>query len=91
MLLSDTLLQRLLDLLNGAQSAVTSHNSVHLTWRSVEAILEACLYNPNLWTSFKSHLASSSLLHDLLLKDPRGVIRKSVAKQIITKCTFNPT
>jgi ubiquitin carboxyl-terminal hydrolase 34 len=52
--------------------------------------MEASLYNPVLWSSFKSHLANSLLLQELLLKDPRPVIRKSVAKQIMAKCTFNP-
>jgi ubiquitin carboxyl-terminal hydrolase 34 len=52
--------------------------------------MEASLYNPALWSSFKSHLANSLLLQELLLKDPRPVIRKSVAKQIMAKCTFNP-
>lgn len=90
-LLNGTLLQRLLELLNCAKSVVTSHNSVHLTWRCMEVILEGCLYNPALWSSFKSHLASSSLLQELLLEDSRQIIRKSVAKQIMAKCTFNPT
>jgi ubiquitin carboxyl-terminal hydrolase 34 len=91
MLLNETLLQRLLELLSCAKSVVTSHNSVHLTWRCIEVILDACLYNPALWASFRSHLAGSSLLQELLLQDSRPIIRKSVAKQIMAKCTFNPT
>lgn len=69
---------------------VDSHNSAHLTWKSFEAVMEASLYNPDLWASFKPHLTDTELIESLLLEDPRVVIRKSVAKQILVKCTYNP-
>ncbi|TAQ90895.1 hypothetical protein B7494_g771 [Chlorociboria aeruginascens] len=86
--LNELLLERLLHILYEARSMTTTPNSVYLTWRSFEAILEACLHNPMLWTSFKLHLNSTTLLADLLVSDPRAVIRKSVAKQITNKCSF---
>jgi len=89
-LLNEALLKRLLQLLYDAKSATTSQNSIQLAWRSFEAILEASMHNPELWKSFTTHLGSSTLFRDLLLGDPRAQIRKSVAKQVINKCTFTP-
>jgi ubiquitin carboxyl-terminal hydrolase 34 len=76
--------------LQDAKGIQSSQNSVHLTWRSFEAILEASIHNPELWGHFASHLASNTLLRELLLEDPRPLIRKSVAKHIMSKCTFSP-
>ncbi|KAN0095287.1 ubiquitin C-terminal hydrolase-like protein [Hyaloscypha variabilis] len=89
--LNDILLQRLLQLLHDAKGIQSSQNSVHLTWRSFEAILEGCIHNPELWSHFASYLASNTLLRELLLDDPRPLIRKSVAKHIVSKCTFSPS
>ena len=88
--LNEPLLKRLLELLQSAKSVVASQNSIHLTCRSFEAILEASIHNPELWKSFRSHLSRSTLLQDLILEDPRAVIRKSVVKQIANKCAFTP-
>ncbi|RDL38126.1 Cysteine proteinase [Venustampulla echinocandica] len=89
--LNETLQERLLQLLYDTKSAATTPNSVHLTWSIFEALLEASLHNSDLWNSFVSHLKRKSLLRDLLLEDPRPVIRKSVVKQIVNKCTFTPS
>lgn len=88
--LDDDLLQRLLELLDSAKSAATTPNSVYLTGQTFEAILDASIRSPELWTLFKSHLSSNGLLRDLVLDDPRLAIRKSVMKQILNKCAFSP-
>lgn len=87
--LTDALLSRLLSILYDAKPAVHSLHSNSLTWRCFEAILEASLNNVDLWALFKEHIKRNSLLGDLLIEEPRMSIRKSVAKQIITKCTVN--
>lgn len=87
--LDDVLLKRLTRMLYQAKSDTSSQINVNLTCKCFEAILEASLHNPELWASFKVHLEDTTLLRELLLDDPRMVIRKSVAKQIITKCSFN--
>ncbi|KAE8446846.1 hypothetical protein EG329_011623 [Mollisiaceae sp. DMI_Dod_QoI] len=89
-LLNDILLVRLLQLLYDAMRSETSQNSVHLTWRSFEAILDASSHNPELWQSFASHLRSKSLLRELLLEDNRSAIRKSVVKHVTQKCSSIP-
>lgn len=43
-----------------------------------------------MWTNFKQHLNSSTLLRDLLLDDPRPPIRKNAMKQVLSKCAFSP-
>lgn len=68
----------------------TSQNSVHLTWRSFEAILDASSHSLELWNSFASHLESECLLRELLLDDSRPAIRKSVVKHVTQKCGSNP-
>ena len=88
--LNETLLLRLLELLNGAKSVATTPNSVYVTGQSFEAILDACIHNSQLWTIFKSHLSTTDLLREVLLDDPRPAIRKSVMKQIMKKCAFCP-
>ncbi|KAF8857285.1 ubiquitin C-terminal hydrolase-like protein [Acephala macrosclerotiorum] len=90
-LLNDTLLKRLLQLLYGAMKSETSQNSVHLTWRSFEAILDASSHSLELWNSFASHLESECLLRELLLDDTRPAIRKSVVKHVIQKCGSTPS
>ncbi|RFU29187.1 hypothetical protein B7463_g7158, partial [Scytalidium lignicola] len=85
------LVDRLLQLLYTSRAATSSPNSVHLTWRIFEVMLEASVHNPSFWITFKSHLTSSPLLRSLLLEDPRVVIRKSVYKQISNKCSFSPS
>lgn len=90
-LLNSVLLERLLQLLYDAKEAETSHNSVLLTGRCFEAILEASVHNPELWKSFVSHLHGNTLLRDLILDDDRPSIRKTIAKQIMNKCTFSPS
>lgn len=87
--LTDTLLSRLMSMLYDAKTALNSPHSHNLTWRCFEAVLEACLHNSDLWALFKTHINQQPLLRDLLLEEPRSSIRKSVAKQIITKCTFS--
>ncbi|KAH8805567.1 ubiquitin C-terminal hydrolase-like protein [Xylogone sp. PMI_703] len=85
------LVERLIQLLLISRSATSSPNSVHLTWRIFEVMLEASVHNPLFWAAFKGHLTGSPLFQNLLLEDPRTVIRKSVYKQISNKCSFSPS
>lgn len=85
-LLDDTLLQRLLSLLYDAKQRDTAHNSIHLTWRTVEAILEASSHNAELWQAFVTHLNTNTLLSELILEDSRPIVRRAVVKQIANKC-----
>jgi ubiquitin carboxyl-terminal hydrolase 34 len=87
--LNYTLLQRLLGLLSKAKLVTTSQNSIDLTCRSFQAILDASLHNPELWVSFKAHLENSDLLRDLILGDSRPAIRKEIMKQVLDKCVVN--
>lgn len=89
-LLNEALLSRLLRLLHDSRSLGGTQNSVHLTFRIFEALLEASLFNLDLWNSFVAHLKSNSMLRDLLLDDPRSVIRKGIAKHVVSKCSFTP-
>ncbi|KUJ19036.1 ubiquitin C-terminal hydrolase-like protein [Mollisia scopiformis] len=90
-LLDETLLERLLQLLYGAMASATSQNSVHLTWRSFEAILDAVSHCSDLWQSFGAHLSNKTLVRDLLLDDDRSAIRKSVVKHVTQKCSSSPS
>ncbi|KAM3073711.1 hypothetical protein ACMFMG_004404 [Clarireedia jacksonii] len=89
-LLDVKLLDRLLQLLGTAKSVTTTTNSVHLTWNSFEALLEAAIQSSALWNNFLAHLQATALLRELVLDDPRSIIRKSVVKHISSKCTFSP-
>src|SRR4051812_22742126 len=84
--LNGKLLSRLLDMLYHAKAVVNSRDALNLTARSFDAILESSLHNPELWASFASHLNENTLLEDLLLDDTRISLRKSISKQILTKC-----
>lgn len=88
--LNETLLQRLLHLLYDAKAIETSQQSVQLTWKLFDAILETSMHSPDFWASFHSHLRSKPLLRELLLEDSQPVIRRSIQKQISGKCTFSP-
>ncbi|KAK0118696.1 hypothetical protein ONS96_011784 [Cadophora gregata f. sp. sojae] len=89
--LDDSLLNRLLSFLYAAKEVQASQNSLHLTARSFEAILEASIHNLAFWDLFVSHLHSSTLLQDLVLKHPQQFIRKNATKQIVTKSSFIPS
>jgi ubiquitin carboxyl-terminal hydrolase 34 len=65
----------------------TSQNSVLLTWRSFEALLDASSHCSEFWQSFGSYLDNKSLIRDLLLADNRPTIRKSVVKHVTQKCS----
>lgn len=86
--LDTALLKRLVYMLYEAKSDIASQTTLTLTWKCFEAILEASLHNPDLWTSFKMHMDDTDLLQQLLLDDPRPTIRKSVVKLIVTKCSI---
>jgi ubiquitin carboxyl-terminal hydrolase 34 len=88
--LDATLLERLLSLIGSAGSSASTEGSVKLTCGLFEALLETSLHKPELWEALASHLKSDSLLQDLLLRDSRPAVRKQVAKQIVSKCTFSP-
>lgn len=89
--LDESLLNRLLSFLYAAKKVQASQNSLHLTARSFEAILEASIHNLAFWDLFVSHLQSSTLLQDLVLKHPQQFIRKNATKQIVTKASFIPS
>ena len=86
--LDSALLERLLQLLYTAKASTASPNSVQLAASIFEAILEASFHSPQLWSAFRSHLQTPQLLCELILLDPRAVLRKSVVKQISNKCCF---
>lgn len=88
--LNGGLLQRLLQFLYGAMENQTTQNSPLLVWKSFEAILEASSHSPGLWELFSTHLATTKLLSELVLQEPRQTVRKSVVKQVIARCTFSP-
>lgn len=89
-ILSNCLLERLLELLYAGRQAETSPSSINLATRSFEALLEASVHNLEFWKGFVSHLQNCDLLQVLILEDPRPFIRKNVVKQIVNKCTFIP-
>lgn len=89
-LLTENLLECLLQLLHKAKSVATSEIAIHVACKSFDAVLEASLHNPDFWSAFKLHLNGNTLLKDLLLENTTALVRKSVSKQIMTKCTFGP-
>ncbi|CAG8979171.1 hypothetical protein HYALB_00000306 [Hymenoscyphus albidus] len=89
--LTDVLLSRLLTLLEESRSCASTPQSVNLTCRLTEALLEASLHNATFWESLVIHLNNGTLLHDLVIGDSRSVIRKSFTKQIMNKCTYSPS
>ncbi|RDW59732.1 hypothetical protein BP6252_12819 [Coleophoma cylindrospora] len=88
--LDATFLERLLQLLKDAQAFTTSENSVRLICKSFEAMLESSLQNPALWTLLQPYL-EAGLVKDLILNDPRPIVRKTVTKQITDKCVYSPS
>lgn len=87
--LDGALLQRLLEILQSARLTETP-NAILVINHSFNAILDACIYRSELWTTFESTLLNSGLLREILLDDPRAPVRKSVMKQIMKKCAFSP-
>ncbi|KAL2064045.1 hypothetical protein VTL71DRAFT_4539 [Oculimacula yallundae] len=83
--LDASLFGRLLSFLYAATQVPVSQNSIHLTARSFESMLEASIHNIAFWELFVTHLHSSTLLEDLVLKHPQQFIRKYTTKQILTK------
>jgi ubiquitin carboxyl-terminal hydrolase 34 len=67
-----------------------AQNSAHLTWRSFEAIVEASTHSPDFWDVTSAHLSATPLLRELVFEDPRPMVRKSIVKQIVAKCTYSP-
>ncbi|KAH6668875.1 ubiquitin C-terminal hydrolase-like protein [Halenospora varia] len=89
--LNENLLGRLLQILYDAKSVLSTPNSIQLTFRAFEALLEASLHSSEMWSPFAARLEKSTILRDLLLEDSRSVIRKNVGKQIVNRCTFGPS
>ncbi|KAH6712037.1 ubiquitin C-terminal hydrolase-like protein [Leptodontidium sp. MPI-SDFR-AT-0119] len=89
--LDESLLNRLLSFLYASKQVQASQNSLHLTARSFESILEASIHNLAFWDLFVAHLHDSTLLQDLVLKHPQQFIRKNATKQIVTKSAFIPS
>lgn len=87
--LNENLLNRLTHMLYQAKNDCTSNSAFNLTGKCFEAILEASLHNLEFWNLVRVHMKESSLLRELLLDDRRALIRKTVAKQIMAKCTMS--
>ena len=87
--LDSALLDRLLELLYKAKAATVSTESTNMTIRTFEAILEASGQSTVLWEAFKSHMDENSLSRDVLLVEPRMIIRRSIAKSISAKSVYS--
>ncbi|KFX98867.1 hypothetical protein V490_02068 [Pseudogymnoascus sp. VKM F-3557] len=89
--LTPTLLECLLQILEFARLSKAAKNSIQMVSSSFEAILEASLHSRPFWTSFITASSTPELIRKLLLEDHRSSLRKSIMKQMTSKCTFTPS
>jgi len=89
--LTTRLLECLLKLLETSRLSNAAKNSVQMVSATLEAILEASLRSQPFWAAFICSPDMPQLLRELLLEDPRSSLRRSVMKQITSKCTFTPS
>ncbi|ELR08910.1 hypothetical protein VC83_05858 [Pseudogymnoascus destructans] len=89
--LTTTLLECLLQILESARLSKASENSIQMVSSAFEAILEASLNSRSFWTSFITAPFTPELISELLLEDHRSSLRKSIMKQMTSKCTFTPS
>lgn len=89
--LTTTLLGCLLTLLQRARLSKEAKNSVQMVSCTFEAILEASLRSRTFWVAFITGPTTPRLIRDLLLEDHRISLRKSIMKQITSKCSFTPS
>jgi ubiquitin carboxyl-terminal hydrolase 34 len=85
------LLHRLLYLLDHTRKSAAAQNSVLMVSSTFEAILDASLYSPPFWAAFIASPSTPNLLYELLLDDPRVSLRKSIMKNITSKCNCTPS
>lgn len=88
-LLNSTLQQRLLEILVGTLTAPPSQACLELIRRSFEAMLESCAKSQEFWSSFKDNPKVHDVTKELLLADPRPVVRRSILKLISSKSYYN--
>ncbi|KFY87186.1 hypothetical protein V500_07114 [Pseudogymnoascus sp. VKM F-4518 (FW-2643)] len=89
--LTTTLLECLLQILESARLSKIAKNSIQMVSSAFEAILEASLHSRPFWTSFITAPSTPQLIHKLLLEDHRSSLRKSIMKQMTSKCSFTPS
>ncbi|KAI1500599.1 ubiquitin carboxyl-terminal hydrolase [Biscogniauxia marginata] len=87
-LLTPTLHERLMGILESASTAETSQFSVDLVSRSFEALLESCAKSHEFWIIFRDQVPVQQVIQSLLLDD-RPFIRKNIAKLIGTRSFYN--
>ncbi|KAI1001681.1 hypothetical protein K3495_g6520 [Podosphaera aphanis] len=85
-ILDEKLLERLLYLMKSSRVSQTTKSHL-LTARSFESIIESSTHSAQFWNLLLSHFKRTNLLRELLLDDPRVIIRKSTAKVISETCT----
>ena len=84
----ELLLERLFQLLRMAISAPATQETVLLTCRSFEAILEISMLSASFWSSVEKHMLNSTILRELILDDPVSSVRKTATKLIMDRCLF---
>lgn len=89
--LTMNLLECLLRILEAARLSKAAKNSIQMVSSTFEAILEASLHSRPFWTSFITAPSTPQLIRKLLLEDHRSSLRKSIMKQMTSKCTFTPS
>ena len=89
--LTTTLLECLLQILESARLSKAAKNSIQMVSSAFEAILEASLHSRPFWTNFIMAPSTPELIRKLLLEDHRSSLRKSIMKQMTSKCTFTPS
>ncbi|KAK6842367.1 hypothetical protein PG987_003227 [Apiospora arundinis] len=87
--LSPALLDRLLAILCLAAASASTHNSIELINRSLEALLECCVRSYDFWDTFKNNSAVKQVVQSLLLDDDRLYVRKVVGKLMSAKSLYN--
>ena len=88
-LLDSKLQYRLLEILIAALSAQPSQCSFELIRRSYDAMLESCAKSQQFWAGFKTSAEVRDVTREMLLMDPRLVVRRSIAKLISSKSIYS--
>lgn len=85
-LLDAPLLNRLVDLLAETLTASNTNNATQHVMLCLQTILESCPISAEFADAFCAHPDVPRLLEDLLLNDPRDVVRRSTAVFIRNAC-----
>lgn len=88
-LLDSGLQHRLLEILTGTMATRPIQSNLELIRRSFEAMLESCAKSQEFWSAFKSNTKVQDATKELLLDDPRPVVRRSILKLIGSKSFYN--